>query len=463
MLLAAVFGLSFAFVTPPFQVPDEVAHLYGAYRVSQGVVQPVKRRGHAGARLPVQIVELPDLFFARVVRGETHFPSFYAQVFRDAETLPKRRKFAGFYNPYSPLSYAPAASGLAVARGAGLPLWLTFYLGRIASLAAWILIVRQAIRWTPVLPEVFWLVALAPMSLFMAASYSADAMTNAVAWLLVAAIFRAAFDGADRVSGGGLAAVAVLSGALAVLKYAYLPLCGLALLIPLAKFGSRRSWGRAMAAVFGAAAVALGVWAYLSRANGIDPQVATGLSARPWSDLLTAPVDFVALLAHTTRDYAYTYLVCAVGQLGLLSVALPFWVIAFYSAAFLAAVLLSSGREVEISVAKRVWSFALPVAVYVGIQVVAWQRWSPPEGEYIVGFQGRYVLPLLPVLALSFYQSAVRLPPRLQLFLQAGLTLGVGLALWDACGAIAARYYGPDIGFFSIPAQVNAVWSVLNS
>ena len=44
LVIAAVVGLAFCVITPPFQVPDEVVHFYRAYQISEGhlIARPVK-------------------------------------------------------------------------------------------------------------------------------------------------------------------------------------------------------------------------------------------------------------------------------------------------------------------------------------------------------------------------------------------------------------------------------------
>src|SRR4029077_21053180 len=63
---------------------------------------------------------------------------------------------------------------------------LLFYAGRTANLFAAVILIAMAIRAAPQLSGVIAAVALLPMSLYEMASWSADAGTMALAWLVTA-------------------------------------------------------------------------------------------------------------------------------------------------------------------------------------------------------------------------------------------------------------------------------------
>jgi uncharacterized membrane protein len=58
LVLSLVSGISITFVTPPFQVPDEPAHLYRSYAVSEGMLGARTTPQGTGAMLPASLREL---------------------------------------------------------------------------------------------------------------------------------------------------------------------------------------------------------------------------------------------------------------------------------------------------------------------------------------------------------------------------------------------------------------------
>src|SRR5271170_2816128 len=64
------FGALFAFLTPPFQVPDEYHHFYRSYQVSEGHLTETRLGDQGGGYLPKSLIEFQN----RVSRGIPHHP-----------------------------------------------------------------------------------------------------------------------------------------------------------------------------------------------------------------------------------------------------------------------------------------------------------------------------------------------------------------------------------------------------
>ena len=75
---------------------------------------------------------------------------------------------------YSPVPYLPQTVGVLISRKLGWPPVAMLYLGRLACAIAYALLGWLAIRITPVLKWPMVVALLAPMSVFMAASVSAE-------------------------------------------------------------------------------------------------------------------------------------------------------------------------------------------------------------------------------------------------------------------------------------------------
>ena len=50
--IAALFGVLYIFITPPFQAPDEFFHFYRIYQLSEGQVLAIKEGNQVGGPLP---------------------------------------------------------------------------------------------------------------------------------------------------------------------------------------------------------------------------------------------------------------------------------------------------------------------------------------------------------------------------------------------------------------------------
>ncbi len=137
---------------------------------------------------------------------------------------------------YSPVAYGPAVIGVWSGRMLGLSALGQLYASRIATLLGWLLIVFFAIRAMPVFKWVMVMIALMPMTVFLSASTSADAMTNALALLTTALILNSALAQKGPVCAREWLTLVAACLLLALAKQLYFPIAALTFLTPTARF-----------------------------------------------------------------------------------------------------------------------------------------------------------------------------------------------------------------------------------
>src|SRR5262249_17535034 len=124
-------------------------------------------------------------------------------------------------------------------------------------------------------------------------------------------------------------------------------------------------------------------------------------------------------------------------RLGSLDTVINPAVVSLYLAFLIAVALLDQPSRVEIPAMMKV--AALLAAGMAGglilMPLSVW--WSPVGGDYIEGIQGRYCLPLLPVL-LNHRASRIEAAPRALLIITA---TGSGGMLWISVATMIQRYY----------------------
>lgn len=181
VVAALIIGLAFAFVTPPFAVPDEQNHFWRALAIARGHLIPARGRDRTTIARSVQnLVWVLDRAEPREsLREKLHV---IASLPFDGQEGGEVR-FAAWYTPL------PYIVQSAVAAMPLRPIVL-FYGGRVANLLAAILLVALAIRAAPRHAPVIAAAALLPMTLYESASWSADAATIALAWLFIALLLE---------------------------------------------------------------------------------------------------------------------------------------------------------------------------------------------------------------------------------------------------------------------------------
>ena len=352
IVLASLFGLGFVFATPPCYVPDEVAHFWRGVSIAYGTLQPTSGK----APLPKGY----QVFVFCVMHGNERVSR---EQMRTARTIDEKANemvnLTVVPSSYTPANYLPQIVAALIGRVAHLRPMIVFYLGRLFALAAFIALVAFAIRTTPFLKWGFCAAALLPMTLFMAASWSADSMTIALAFLVTALALR----------GVANPIAAFLLGLCKPVNF-------------LVAFISRR-WILPVAAVLGFAVLLL-----LSR----------GTATARWSCITSDPLRFARIVASDYAGSTPAYAEQMVGRLGRLDVVLPRPIL-WLEWALLAVLVLTAGEKIPR--VQRVLALAVSVALMLSISTWMYVTWTPTCDPPLLGIQGRYFLPMLPVLMLG--------------------------------------------------------------
>jgi uncharacterized membrane protein len=411
VVLASLFGLAFLVLTPPFQVPDEDAHFYRSVEVSEGHLIARKEGNYTGDELPVAVKSLVDRF---VTLGTIPEQKTTAREVLESGAVRDEsdgREFVAFSNAamHPPLAYLPQALGVRLARLVSSCVLAWFYAGRLFNLFAATAVTFFAIRLTPVGKWSFTALALTPMTLFEAASLSADALTNAVSFLLIAQVLACACSPGERAGSRDRARLALSGFAIGSTKLAYflLPLCYV--LIPVQVMGSRRRWwigfGLFLAATFlavlGWALVVRHIYSPADPREGMDPP---GQILHMRSN----PVEFLFALGRTTsywRLLAEEYL----GYLGLLDTRLPGWLLLAEFALLIVVFLGDYDPRAALTIRQAALAASVALVVGLTVLVIVHVTWDKP-GAPNISVQGRYFIPIGPLIAIAIARFGRLIP-----------------------------------------------------
>ncbi len=423
VLLGLGFGVAFALLTPPFWGQDEIGHVARAYAVAHGDVLPQRIPSadgvDYGGAVPVTVQELADHAQANFVPPvppppQVDDPAEYRRLAGRPLDAPLADRSYPNTAGYSPLPYLPSAVALRLAEATGSSVGTALLLMRLADLVTWTALTCVAL-WSLRHHAVKWLlfvVALLPMTVFEAATVTADTLTNALALLLSALVVKAVFLRRDltRTETLLLLAVAVL---LPLAKPSYVLLTPLVLAVPPGRLGLPR-WRRPAAV----AATALGVLAFMAWSAASSDVRAALHRMRPGMDIapdrqlayvLTHLPQFARATARTLARQHDQYVSQVFGHLGATYVPVPLSVVV----CCLVALLLAAGASDRLTAARwQVVAAALLVLLNVAaILVLEYLIWSPVGSPEIEGVQGRYFIPLALVTAAVVLQLV---PLRLQ-------------------------------------------------
>lgn len=479
--IGLIFGILFLLITPPFQAADEYNHYYRAFQISEGQIIAQKYQNQVGGFLPKSLVTTTERVSVGIPfnpEGKQKPEKIFSLFNFPLES--NNRVFVAFPNTavYSPIPYLPQIIGITFARIIGLSPILLMYVGRICNLLVWLVLGYLAIKITPICKWTFFLLALTPMSLFQAASLSADAVTNGVAFLLIAVFLQSALEprlapwykeveppnssspaepGSEKVeaqpgsqkveaepgsekkvvTGTQIFIIFLLSVLLALAKQAYFPLVGLFLLIPVRKIGNKKKYATVFALLFLASVLAIFTWSFFSKSTytTLVPNVAPGKQIH---FILNHPFDLVGVILRTFFKDGIEYISQFVGKLGWLDTKLPPLFILSYLIMLVFVSLVNHRRDILISKRqKRILIFTLILNIIL-IASILYISWTPVGKDRILGLQGRYFIPIAPLLFLSLYNSRFQVK---------GKNIGMIIALYSIFSAtltvtvLLKRYY----------------------
>lgn len=464
--IGLIFGILFLLITPPFQAADEYNHYYRSFQISEGQIIAQKHQNQVGGFLPKNLVTTTEKVSVGIPfnpEGKQKPENIFSLLNLPLES--NNRVFVAFPNTavYSPIPYLPQIIGITLGKLIGLSPILLMYVGRVCNLLGWLVLGYFAIKVTPICKWTFFLLALTPMSLFQAASLSADAVTNGVSFLLIATFLQVALE--PRASDWNqeveeinspsqkypkkIFIIFLLSVLLALSKQAYFPLVGLFLLIPVEKIGSRKKYIGIFALLCLASVLAILSWSLISKGTytTLVPDVAPGKQIQ---FILTHPFDLIGVILRTFLNDGIEYISQFIGKLGWLDTKLPPLFILSYLVMLVFSVntgvvqsrnvkvahrrkdAQAASRRVDTKVIREDHS-SLSGQTYKDILISARQKrilllililnviliatilyisWTPVGKERVLGLQGRYFIPIAPILFLLLYNDKFKLKIR---------------------------------------------------
>lgn len=449
-------GLVYTLVFVPFTAPDEYAHYASAYRLSNQIMF----REVAGTAYDengrVMMREEDTWELGTELSGEG-----YAEIYGKLWSMDHSTRDIGYGHHYMEVAfhaYTPQAVGITVARLLGLGQVLTVYLGRLCNLLFFALCGWLAVRLAPFGKMAFFGTSLLPMTLELVGSLSYDGFAIGMGMLFTAYVLHLIYE-KEKIGPKEWAILGVLLALLAPCKMVYIPLAAMCFLIPQEKFGSKKKFLTAAAIV--AVCMVVGVLivnlnkmaSYLGETEDVI-EWAGGVAGYSFSALLQSPLTAVKIIVYTlvTRMAGYVYGMIG-GNLGWLEYEVDAVLVLFLLAwtALTALAVRDEHRAVNTSwkngmdvdgavmpVLHRIVSLILCGGTVVATLLIMLLSWTPLGSPVVEGVQGRYFLPILPLVLVALRNKKIVLQHNIDDILVGGYCL-VNLLVIQWILAMAVR------------------------
>lgn len=450
LVLALGSGVTYIFVIQPLHGNDEIVHFPRAYHVQEGNLWNEHLSGYDyGGQMPLQIKQFNDGFREQVQNNNPSKTKLreLKEQYSGEKLTDERREPLAFTSAgvYSAWSYLPAALGIKLARLLDLPLIWYVYLARVMCLLVWVALTALALRLLPFGRTLLFMVALLPTSVVQASTIGMDGIVNGLSWLIIA-LTLAVIANKVRPRLPIFLALALISMYLATTKQGYVLIAALPLLIPAALYPASKKAANIARIGFGLLLIGISVWYFRQTAPIADVMhfiQRPGLSvdsATQWRYIFSHPLQVLAMIV--VQPFTPVYGGIYGGVVGILTnrmVWLPLFIIGLlYAGLFVG---FARQEKVKKLAVARSRLYAAAAAVLLGtlvlISLALYVSFTKIGHPHVEGIQGRYFLPLLPLLAV--FGSAVpgKLSARfdvyrpivLCLIAVSGLLAGVGAIL----------------------------------
>jgi uncharacterized membrane protein len=405
--LSLLFGSLVILATPPLRGPDETAHFLRAYGVAQGDLVPSLRDGdnRKGVLLPPRLYSGFD-FFERVRVKEKEQGFSYRSVFKAYQAAPAAEispsailvPYAGSEG-YSPVAYLPQAAAALLARALDLTFLPTLYLMRLAGLVVLTGVIACAIAIVPAFRWAFVAVAMLPAAFYGRSVINADGSALAAALMVTALWLRGAI--CPRGARPGWQSLWMVLNALTKAPNVTFVLLELSRL--------KRKGGWRVAFVVLPAIAAAAAWTTGSDADTAAWRMVelTGRSPAAFDPsakllhMIAHPMHFpsAVLGALDAKGLAELW-GQTIGVLGLFDTVLLRWVYPAVSVlvlgSFFAPPAFAVSDRYRIAAAAAVTAIAYIVVVFL----ISYLVFTPSDVDRVWGVQGRYFIPILPLIAI---------------------------------------------------------------
>ena len=437
VILSLGFGVVFIVLFPFNSAPDETAHFLSAYRISNYILFTNP-----------DYMRVEDSIFLNHSVHHQVFTSDFLELSRNlfnksgvSEVL-----FHGT-RPIPDPFYTLLGSGLGLTIGRLLAFnaVTTFFIADLFQLLIYTVLVFLAVKNTPFLKWAFVFVALLPMSLHLATSFSPDGIMNGMAFLYISYILKLRFTEVTKARDYTIAAIlAILLSPIRGGLFILFPL--LILVVPSEKMKSFNVCFRHYKVLtLGLSVLHFALNSLNNFRNVVNPGVerltSSGYPMFTTGWVFSNLTESVRMVARTFVFSGGAWLEQVVGSsLAGFTVSINH-IFLIYVFLFILILSILSEREIADIRPKDRLVISVMILMYVGATIFAkFVGWTPNNLNLIVGVQGRYFLAILPLVLFLFKSKQVYLNKSIDTLLVSIFSIALFLSTINYFTSIIARH-----------------------
>lgn len=435
-------GSLYILVIPPYVTPDEQSHISTVYAKSSEIMN--KDAINNDGRV-IGYNDITSYLVRREIPNANSYVQYIRWLFGRDELITKNDTFELSYSlEVGTLGYLPQIIGMTCGRIMRLNSIQILFAGRIFALLFFGIVTYLCVKLMPFWKTTMLMVAILPMTLQQAVSFSYDSVLNGILFLMTAYCFYLIYT-KQSISWQQMLIIIGLCMVVIPIKFIYISLAALCILIPKEKFGGRK---KKIIAVGG---VALGcttitIVTNIKRVLNLvvsSEKNKTGVESEleyyTISQVVFHPLETIEVFINTlTRDISY-YVETLVGEhLGWLDIHIASIIIIGFIVLLLLSVLQKEGEQ-HLEKKEKCVMLGIVIVVFVLVLCSMLMAETYIGSETILGVQGRYFMPILPIILFLLQNHTVILKRSLTgVIIYSGLFLNIAAVL-DIMGVLLSR------------------------
>lgn len=392
LYILPIFCIVLSAVIPVGRGHDEYNHWIKSYEVSVGEFFTPIVEGNSSANVPETILNVIVEKTKGVFKYSDNIGLLNVKLDESAKTKVQINNIA----TYCFVQYIPQAIGIAVGRIITKVPLLLAYFGRTFNFAVCITLMYFAIKNIPFGKNIMLALSILPITIEGFATLSSDGITIAIACFFISYVFKLMYDEKTKCGKKELLVLGVSGAILALCKFVYLPIVFLTILIPKVKFENNKERIISITLIVTIAVILNLLWLYIGSTSLV--QLNPNATKYKFMQILTNPIEYVEKVIYTfTNNFDMYFESCFGGQLEWDEVVkMP--IIPYITCAVMLIATMSEEKLKDIFDKKHIIVMMFIILAVAGLIFTSiFLQWTSDKIE-INGVQGRYFLPILPLI-----------------------------------------------------------------
>lgn len=369
---------------------DEYSHWSRIFEITEGaLVSEISDDNLSGHIMP----EAVDLNIPWINNFKYRYMSDYKPKMLDYS----EKKFIsdGTAQVYSPVQYLPQVIGVSIAKGMTNNTLIIYYIGRIINFIFCISILYLAIKTIPYAKRIFFILAFIPIAIEGFTTLSADGMLISVCYYFIAYILSI-IENREKINIKDYIIITILGIFIALSKIVYIPIIGLLILIPESKFKSKKDKIVKISIIIPILLLINIIW--LKIAGSYLDVFTEGKSLDQIAFILSNPFRYIQTILYSVEQNGINWVLQLFGRDMIHNEVIVNNIIPIILMIITIITVFNDNYNEDKKITNIITILAIIITIISLILTSIYIQWTYYGSEMIHGVQGRYFLPILPLI-----------------------------------------------------------------